>query len=106
MLRAVDIVHPDTLIIVNPVSGGGRALAAEPLVASYLAAQSRCVQFVHSRSSENIRELAAKGAAEGFRYVVALGGDGAFHHVVEGICGPMQLPDFSLRGTETTSRET
>jgi len=80
-----DPVHSDTLIIVNPASGGGRALAAEPLVASYLAAQSKSVQFVHSRSSENMRELAANGAAAGYRYVIALGGDGAFHHVVEGI---------------------
>jgi diacylglycerol kinase (ATP) len=91
-------VRPDTLIIVNPVSGGGKALAAEPLVASYLAAQSRSVQFAHSRSSENIRELAAKGAAEGFRYVVALGGDGAFHHVVEGIRGTGAIAGFFPAG--------
>lgn len=77
----------DTLVIVNPVSGGGCALRAEPLVASYLAAQGRSVQFVHSRSSEDVREQAAKAAASGYRYVVALGGDGAFHHVVEGVYG-------------------
>ncbi|MGB9243807.1 MAG: diacylglycerol kinase family protein [Candidatus Acidiferrales bacterium] len=91
-------MHPDTLIIVNPASGGGRALAAEPLVASYLAAQSKCVRFVHSRSSENICELAAKGAAEGFRYVVALGGDGAFHHVVEGVRGTDAIAGFFPAG--------
>ncbi len=77
----------DTLVIVNPVSGGGSALRAEPLVASYLAAQGRNVQFVHSRSSEDVREQAAKAAASGYRYVVALGGDGAFHHVIEGVYG-------------------
>ena len=91
-------MHSDTLIIVNPASGGGRALAAEPLVASYLAAQSKRAQFVHSRSSENIRELASKGAAEGYRYVVALGGDGAFHHVVEGIRGTDAIAGFFPTG--------
>ncbi len=91
-------MHSDTLIIVNPASGGGRALAAEPLVASYLAAQSKRVQFVHSSSSENIRELAAKGATEGFRYVVALGGDGAFHHVVEGVRGTDAIAGFFPAG--------
>ena len=91
-------MRPDTLIIVNPVSGGGKALAAEPLVASYLAAQSRSVQFAHSRSSENIRELGANGAAEGYRYIVALGGDGAFHHVVEGIRGTRALAGFFPAG--------
>jgi diacylglycerol kinase (ATP) len=86
------------LIIVNPASGGGRALAVEPLVASYLAAQSKSVQFVHSRSSEDIPELAAKGAAEGYRYVIALGGDGAFHHVVEGIRGTDAIAGFFPAG--------
>ena len=91
-------MHPDTLIIVNPASGGGKALAAEPLVASYLAAQSKSVQFAHSRSSEDIREKASKGAAEGYRYVVALGGDGAFHHVVEGIRGTGAIAGFFPAG--------
>lgn len=88
----------DTLIIVNPVSGGGRALRAEPHVASYLAAQGRSVQFVHSRSSEDVRELAAKAAASGYRYVVALGGDGAFHHVVEGLMGTGAVAGFFPAG--------
>lgn len=77
----------DTLVIVNPVAGGGAALRAEPLVASYLAEQGRNVQFVRSRNSEDVRERAAKAAAAGYRYVVALGGDGVLHHVVEGLYG-------------------
>ena len=93
-----DPVHSDTLIIVNPASGGGRALSAEPLVAGYLASQSKSVQFVHSRSSENMRELAENGAAAGYRYVVALGGDGAFHHVVEGIRGTSAIAGFFPAG--------
>lgn len=80
-------MNADTLVIVNPVSGGGSALRAEPLVASYLAEQGRSVQFVRSRSSEDVREQAAKAGAAGYRYVVALGGDGAVHHVVEGVYG-------------------
>ena len=91
-------MHSDTLIIVNPVSGGGRALRAEPLVASYFAALGRNVQFVHSRSSEDIREQAAKAAREGYRYVVTLGGDGAFHHLVEGILGSEAIAGFLPAG--------
>ncbi len=91
-------MRPDTLIIVNPVSGGGRALRAEPLVASYFAGQGRSVQFVHSRSSEDIREQAAKGAAAGYRYVIALGGDGAFHHLVEGLLGTDAIAGFFPAG--------
>jgi len=97
-ILVADPVHSDTLIIVNPASGGGRALAAEPLVAGYLGSQSKSAQFVHSRSSENIRELAANGAAAGYRYVIALGGDGAFHHVVEGIRGTGAIAGFLPAG--------
>jgi diacylglycerol kinase (ATP) len=95
---AADSVRPNILIIVNPASGGGRALAAETLVASYLASQSKSIQFVHSRSWENMRELAANGAAEGYRYVIALGGDGTFHHVVEGIRGTHAIAGFFPAG--------
>jgi diacylglycerol kinase (ATP) len=91
-------LRSDTLIIVNPVSGGGRALRAEPLVASYFAAQGRSVQFVHSRSSEDIREQASRAAGEGYRYVVTLGGDGAFHHLVEGILGSDAIAGFFPAG--------
>ena len=88
----------DTLIIVNPVSGGGGALAAEPHVRDFLAAQGWGVQFVHSRSAEDVRELAAKGAASGYGYVVALGGDGAFHYVVEGVLGTDAIAGFFPAG--------
>jgi len=91
-------VSPDTLIIVNPVSGGGRALRAEPLVASYFASQERAVELVHSRSSGDICDQAAKAAASGFKYVVALGGDGAFHHVVDGIRGTNAIAGFLPAG--------
>src|SRR5215469_13548129 len=91
-------MHLDTIVIVNPMSGGGRALRAEPLIASYFAAQSRRVQFVHSRGSEDIREQAGKAAEEGYRHVVALGGDGVFHHVVEGILGTDAVAGFFPSG--------
>ena len=91
-------MHSETIVLVNPASGGGRALRVEPAVVSYFAAQSKCVQFVHSHSSEGIREQARKAAAEGYRYVVALGGDGAFHHVVEGILGTDAMAGFFPAG--------
>lgn len=88
----------DALIIVNPVAGGGRAIRVEPLVASYLAEYGRSVQFVHSLSSEDVREQAARAAASGYRYVVALGGDGAFHHLVEGLSGTEAVAGFFPAG--------
>ncbi|MGB0035480.1 MAG: diacylglycerol kinase family protein [Candidatus Acidiferrales bacterium] len=88
----------DTFVIVNPIAGGGRALRAEPLVASYLAEHGRNVQFLHSKGSDDVREQAARAAASGYRYVVALGGDGAFHHLVEGVNGTEAIAGFFPAG--------
>jgi len=82
----------ETLVIVNPAAGGGRAQRVEPLVAAYLKKKGTPARFVHSKDSADIREQAARAAADGCGCVVALGGDGAFHHVVEGV-----------RGTETAA---
>jgi diacylglycerol kinase (ATP) len=78
-------VKAETLVIVNPVSGGGRALRAEARVAKLLRMHGHATDFAHSKNSVDLREQAERGAREGYRYVVALGGDGAFHHLVEGI---------------------
>jgi diacylglycerol kinase (ATP) len=91
-------MKPDTLVIVNPASGGGRALRAEPEVASLLAARGCSAKFVHSKSSEDIREQAARAVAHGFQAVVALGGDGAFHHLVAGVRGKDVVAGFFPAG--------
>jgi diacylglycerol kinase (ATP) len=77
----------DTLVIVNPAAGGGRARQSGVAVADYFTQQGRNVELSESRSSDDLREQAARAAATGFRYVIALGGDGAFHHLVEGLYG-------------------
>jgi diacylglycerol kinase (ATP) len=89
----------DTLVIVNPSSGGGWALRAEPEIQRLLAARGCRAEFVHSKRAEHIRELAAGAAAEGFRYVVALGGDGAFHYVIEGVRGTDAVAGFFPAGS-------
>jgi diacylglycerol kinase (ATP) len=88
----------DTLVIVNPSSGGGWALRAEPEVKSLLTARRCRAEFVRSKSAEDIRERASQAAAEGFRYVVALGGDGAFHHLIEGVRGTDAVAGFFPAG--------
>jgi diacylglycerol kinase (ATP) len=91
-------MKPDTLVIVNPASGGGRALRAERAVASLLAARGCQATFLHSKGADDIREQAARAASHGFRTVVALGGDGAFHHLVEGIRGTDVVAGFFPAG--------
>jgi YegS/Rv2252/BmrU family lipid kinase len=88
----------DTFVIVNPVSGRGRALRAEREVADFLAASRRKADFGRSESSEDVRAQAARAAANGYRYVVALGGDGAFHHLIEGLLGTDAVAGFFPAG--------
>src|ERR1700690_3734300 len=91
-------MKPDILVIVNPASGGGKARRIEPRISAFLVAHGANARFVHSRSSEDIRHQAAGATAEGYRYVVALGGDGAFHHVVEGLTGTDVIAGFFPAG--------
>lgn len=88
----------DTLVIVNPASGGGRALRAQPLVASYFRESGRAVDFVRSAGPDDIQIKARRAASDGYRYVLALGGDGAFHHVVEGVVGSAAIAGFLPAG--------
>jgi diacylglycerol kinase (ATP) len=91
-------VRTETLVIVNPSSGGGRALRAEPNIAKLLKLRGHNADFSYSKSSEDLREQAARAALAGYRYVVALGGDGAFHHLIEGVHGTPAIAGFFPAG--------
>ena len=88
----------ETLVIVNPAAGGGRALRAEARVAKLLRMRGHAADFARSKSSEDLREQAERGAREGYRHVSALGGDGAFHHLVEAIQGTEAVAGFFPAG--------
>lgn len=77
----------DTLVIVNPCAGGGSAARRQTEVADYFASQGHSVAFSESANLEDIRCQAAHAVSDGFRFVLALGGDGAAHQVIEGLLG-------------------
>ncbi|MGD0305161.1 MAG: diacylglycerol kinase family protein [Candidatus Acidiferrales bacterium] len=87
-----------TLVIVNPVTGEGRAHRAEKDVASYLALGGEAADFVRSTSPDDVREKAARATHDGYTHVVALGGDGTFHYVIEGIHGTDAIAGFFPAG--------
>ncbi|MGH9704913.1 MAG: diacylglycerol/lipid kinase family protein [Candidatus Acidiferrales bacterium] len=80
-------MRADTLILVNPAAGGGRALRAQPEIARFFSRSNHPVEFVRSQSTADLRRLAEEAATAGYRSIAALGGDGAFHHVVEATFG-------------------
>ena len=89
----------DTLVIVNPIAGQGRARRIQAGISEYFAARGRPADFVESSSTANFRELAAQGVTQGYRFVVALGGDGAFHHLVEATLGSDVILGFLPAGS-------
>ena len=90
--------HADVLVIVNPVAGGGRGLRSQPFVAELFKNRGIHADFVRSRSTNDFRERAAQGATAGYRCIIALGGDGAFHHLVEGALGSNVTLGFLAAG--------
>ncbi len=76
-----------TLVVVNPAAGGGRARRAEPLLAGLLRKHGWPAEFFRSSSAADIRRIARAGAESGYGVVAVLGGDGAFHHAVNGAFG-------------------
>lgn len=91
-------VKAETLIIVNPVAGGGRAGQMQHIVARYFADHDRPMDFAASKSTEDFRDIATHAIASGYRYVIALGGDGTFHHLVEAAFGSSVILGFLPAG--------
>lgn len=87
-----------TLVIVNPAAGRGRALRAESKIAALFASHGHSAGFVHSLSSSDAGEKAHRAAAAGIENVAALGGDGLFHHVAEGLLGTDSVAGFFPAG--------
>ena len=81
--------NKDVRIILNPAADNGRgALQQEPIV--NIAEPYARVDFVLSESAAHARQSAKEAAAAGYSLVIAAGGDGTVHHVVNGI---MSVPD-------------
>jgi len=72
------------LIIVNPAAGRGRARRLWPVAAQALRAAGVVFEVATTRSANDAIALAARGARD-YAAVVAAGGDGTVHEVVNGL---------------------
>jgi len=83
---------------VNPIAGGGRAGRIRNEVALYFSDHHWPVEIATSSSAEDFCQLAVRAVASDYRYVVALGGDGTFHHLVEPAVGSNKILGFLPAG--------
>jgi diacylglycerol kinase (ATP) len=73
------------LVIVNPASGGNSTRGAWPAMASDLAAHFGAFNCAFTEGQGEGRMLAARGAKDGRRLIIACGGDGTISEVANGI---------------------
>ena len=83
----------DFILIANPISGKGKAksVAEQALVA--LTESGRQGQLVFTSASGDAKRLAHEAVSDGIHFVIACGGDGTLHEVVNGIA---TVPDVVL----------
>ena len=88
-------VMPDPsrwFIIVNPVSGGGRARRRWPQLAAALARHGLEHDAEVTCSAGHAVQLAQQAIASGHRRLMALGGDGSFNELVNGLVAQQEVP--------------
>jgi diacylglycerol kinase family enzyme len=72
-------------IVVNPASGGGRASRFRPRLTAALERAGLPYQCVESAAPGDATRLFARAADEGYRRLLAVGGDGTFNELVNGL---------------------
>jgi YegS/Rv2252/BmrU family lipid kinase len=71
----------------NPIAGRGRAARAWPALAAALEARGVAVDLLTTEAPGQATRLVAGAVATGRRRVLAVGGDGTLHEVLNGIVG-------------------
>ncbi len=72
-------------VILNPVAGRGYGARVELNLRRLLEAEGLEFDLVHTTGLWHAAELAERAVGEGFEMVVAVGGDGTIHEVVNGL---------------------
>jgi diacylglycerol kinase (ATP) len=80
-------VNTPWLAILNPAAGRGRALRAWPALERALAEASVPVELATTASAGDATRLARDAVAAGRRRILAVGGDGTLHEVLNGLLG-------------------
>ena len=81
------------IVIANPISGKGRAKNIAEQAHAALAESGRQGQLVFTSGPGDAKRLAHEAVSDGIRFVIACGGDGTLHEVVNGIA---TVPDVVL----------
>lgn len=73
------------IVIVNPKAGSGRGLKDWPIISNQMYNSNLKFTCLFTEHKYHAVELTVKAINDGFRNIVAVGGDGTIHEVVNGI---------------------
>ena len=83
MTRVIDPAR--WLIVVNPASGSGRARRLRPRLEAALGRAGLAFEVAASTAPRDVERLAARAVADGYRRLLALGGDGTLNELINGM---------------------
>lgn len=78
-------------VIVNPVAGNGFARGYSREVKTHLSQAGIEADYFYTETRGHARKLADSLAAGGYRYILAVGGDGTFNEVAAGLVNHQQV---------------
>ncbi|MEZ4984667.1 MAG: diacylglycerol kinase family protein [Saprospiraceae bacterium] len=84
------------LVIFNLSAGRGRLKKNWPRLQTELTALIPVARFCESKETEDVRPLIASALEAGIRHILAVGGDGTAHHVVNGIFQQSVVPPSEI----------
>ena len=78
---------PEAVLIINPTAGRGRAGKQVPEIKRLLGAKAEEWAWQYTQKRGDATQMAREAAESGVRLVIAVGGDGTLHEVVNGVLG-------------------
>jgi diacylglycerol kinase (ATP) len=85
MIAAIEGSVASTLLIANPAAGAGRGRRVGERLAAYLAARGNAPRAEWTAAPRHAEKLAEDWARNGGGPIIAVGGDGTVHEVVNGL---------------------
>lgn len=85
LFQKVEKLHDKWLVVLNPNAGGKQAELEWPLIKEELTIQGFDFEMVLTQEPKHAITLVTTKIKEGFRKIIAIGGDGTLHEVVNGI---------------------
>ncbi len=84
------------MVIVNPKAGSGRGLKDWPIISNLMYSHGLHFTCLFTEHKYHAIELTVKAINDGYRNIVAVGGDGTIHEVVNGIFIQKKVPTTAI----------